>query len=139
MLERTFVMIKPDAVERHLADKIISRIEQNGLKVSAQKDISIDISKAEKLYEEHKEKSFYPVLLKYIMSGKVKVMEIRGENAVQVMRDLMGNTYPEKAKPGTIRADFRIENKDNTVVKNTIHGSDSARSAERELKIFFDV
>lgn len=137
MLERTFVMIKPDAVERNLADEIISRIEQKGLKVSAQKDVSIALSQAEKLYEEHKEKSFYPGLVKYIMSGKVKVMEVRGENAVQVMRDLMGDTYPEKAKPGTIRADFMIKNIDKTVVKNTIHGSDSVKSAERELKIFF--
>lgn len=139
MLERTFVMIKPDAVERNLAEEIISRIEQKGLKISAQKDISIDMLQAEKLYKEHKEKIFYPGLVKYIMSGKVKILEVRGENAVQVMRSLMGDTYPEKALPGTIRADFKADNPDKSVIKNTIHGSDSIKSAEKELKIFFDV
>lgn len=137
MHESSFVMIKPDGMERNLAGQIISRINQKGLNISSQKDILITDDLAEKLYEEHKAKSFYPGLLNYMTSGAVKVMRVEGENAIQVMRDLMGNTYPDKALPGTIRGDFKTDNPDKSVIKNIIHGSDSAKSAERELKIFF--
>lgn len=138
MLEPTFVIIKPDGYERNLSDQIIGRITKAGLVVEKQKDIYVTREQAERLYTEHKGKSFYDGLINYIMSGKVKVMVVTGEDAVSRLRDIMGNTDPEKAVPGTIRADFKIAKQNGVVIKNTVHGSDSVASAKREVGIFFE-
>ncbi|MCX5749530.1 MAG: nucleoside-diphosphate kinase [Candidatus Saganbacteria bacterium] len=137
MIEQSFVIVKPDGMERSLAGEIIKRISSAGLLVTEQKDIYVTKEQAERLYWEHRDKPFYNGLVDYIMSGKVTVMKVAGESAVSVMRGLMGNTDPEKAEKGTIRADFKPDKQDGKIIKNTIHGSDSAASAKRETGIFF--
>jgi nucleoside-diphosphate kinase len=132
MIERTFSMIKPDAVERGLTGQVIARLEAKGLKVVAMRMIKIDNKRAKKLYEVHKEKPFYDGLIEYAMSGPVVTMILEGEDAVRRLRQVIGATDPSKAEPGTVRRDFGI-----TVLKNVIHASDSPENAEREMRIFF--
>jgi nucleoside-diphosphate kinase len=131
-MERTFVMIKPDAVQRNLTGEIISRFERNGLKIVGMKLIHISKELAEKNYAEHKGKPFYKGLIAYITSSPVVAMVLEGKNAVSVARTLAGTTDPQKALPGTIRADFGLE-----IGRNVLHGSDSTESAQREIAIFF--
>jgi len=131
-MERTFVMIKPDAVQRGFIGRIISRFEDKGLKISAMKLMKTPRETAERHYAEHVGKGFYEKLLGYITSGPVVAMVIEGENAVAVCRTMMGKTDPKEATPGTIRADFGM-----VVGRNVTHGSDSLESAEREIGIFF--
>lgn len=138
MPEKTFVMIKPDGMQRGLASEIISRIVKSGLKVAESKDIYVTREQAERLYSEHKGKEYYEPLVDYLMSGPVKVMRVEGANAVSVMRGLMGPTNPKEAPEGTIRGDYKFDDPGSKVIKNTVHGSDSAQSAERELTIFFE-
>ncbi len=131
-MQRTFVMIKPDGVQRGLIGEIIERIEKKGLKIVGLKMIKLPKELAEKQYEEHKGKDFFEGLIKYVTSGPVVVMVVEGKNAVKAMRKLVGATDPLEATPGTIRGDFGLE-----IGRNIIHASDSEKSAEREIFLFF--
>jgi nucleoside-diphosphate kinase len=133
MIERTFVMVKPDGVARGLVGRIVQRFEDRGLKLSAMKLMRIPRELAERHYEEHKGKGFYEPLLSYITSGPVACMVVEGENSVAVCRSMMGKTNPQDAGPGTIRGDFA-----QVTGRNIIHGSDSSESAKREIKLFFN-
>jgi len=131
-VERTFVMVKPDGVQRGLAGEIISRIERKGLKIVAMKMLRIPKELAEEHYAEHRAKPFFSSLLSYITSGPVVAMVVEGKNAVKVVRKLVGATNPSEAEPGTIRGDFGLD-----LGRNVVHASDSAASAEREIGLFF--
>ena len=132
IMERTYLMIKPDAVQRGLMGEIVSRFETKGLKLIAMKFMVIPKAAAEKHYGEHKGKKFYDSLISYITSGPVLAMVWEGENAVTVCRNMMGKTNPQESAPGTIRGDYGMQ-----TGMNIIHGSDSPESAEREISIFF--
>ncbi len=132
-MQRTLVLIKPDAVQRNLSGKIISRLEDKGLKLVGIKLIHVDESLASKHYGEHIGKPFYNSLVEFITSSPVIALAIEGDNSVQVVRNLMGATNPVDSLPGTIRGDYGL-----TIGMNLIHGSDSEDSANRELAIFFD-
>ena len=131
-MEKTFVMLKPDTVQRNLAGEIISRLEKRGLKLVAIKMLRIDNELAEQHYGEHKGKPFFQSLVDFITSGPVIAMIWEGQNAVQVARNMMGNTDPQKAEPGTIRGDYAL-----FTGNNIVHGSDSSESAAREMDLFF--
>ncbi len=131
-VQRTLVLCKPDAVQRGLVGQIISRFEDKGFKVAGLKMMQIDEALAHTHYKEHVEKAFFSELLSFITSSPIVAMAIEGENAVEVVRVLMGVTNPQMAIPGTIRGDFGLN-----LTKNIVHGSDSAASAERELALFF--
>ena len=131
-MDRTFLMIKPDGVQRGLVGEIVTRFEKKGLKLVAAKLMVIPKETAEKHYGEHKDKKFFPSLISYITSGPVFAMVWEGENAVQVCRNIMGKTNPQESAPGTIRGDFGM-----VTGVNIIHGSDSVDSAKREIGIFF--
>jgi len=133
MIERTFVMVKPDGVQRGMVGKVVQRFEDRGLKICAVKMMKIPRELAERHYEEHKGKGFYEPLLSYITSGPVVCMVLEGENAVASARAMMGKTNPQDAAPGTIRGDFA-----QVTGRNVIHGSDSSESAKREIKLFFN-
>ncbi len=137
MIESTLVIIKPDGTERKLVGKILERIISAGLEIAASKELMVTREQAEKLYSEHKGKPYYEGLVDYIMSGKSVVIKVRGPEAIFLMRRIMGATVPEKAEPGTIRADFKFDYPKGGVIKNTVHGSDSPESAVREIGIFF--
>jgi len=132
-VERTFVMLKPDAVERKLIGELISRIEQKGLKITALKLMQVDRALAEKLYAPHREKHFFKELVEFVTSGPVVAMIVEGPEAIKVIRKLMGATNPFEAEAGTIRGDFGLD-----LTRNLIHGSDSKESAEREIPLFFE-
>ena len=131
-MERTYLMEKPDGVQRGLVGEIMSRFEKKGLKLVAAKLMVIPKETAEKHYAEHKDKKFFPSLISYITSGPVFAMVWEGENAVQVCRNIMGKTNPQESAPGTIRGDYCM-----VTGVNIIHGSDSPESAAREIGIFF--
>jgi len=131
-MEETYLMVKPDGVQRGLVGEIISRFERKGLKLVAAKLMTISEATAEKHYAEHKDKKFFPSLISYITSGPVFAMVWEGENAVSVCRNLMGKTNPQESAPGTIRGDYCM-----VTGVNIIHGSDSSESAAREIGIFF--
>ena len=131
-MERTYLMVKPDGVQRGLCGEIVSRFEKKGLKLVAMKLMVIPKEVAENHYGEHKGKPFFPSLISYITSGPVLAMVWEGEDAVSVCRNMMGKTNPKESAPGTIRGDYGIQ-----VGMNIIHGSDSVESAEREISIFF--
>jgi len=133
MIEKTFVMVKPDGVQRGLVGKIVQRFEERGLKICAMKMMKISKELAERHYGEHKGKGFYEPLLSYITSGPVVCMVVEGENAVASVRTMMGKTNPQDAAPGTIRADFS-----QVTGRNIVHGSDSSESAKREINLFFN-
>ncbi|MEM0342854.1 MAG: nucleoside-diphosphate kinase [Thermoplasmata archaeon] len=133
MIEKTFVMIKPDGVQRGLVGRIIQRFEERGLKICAMKMMRIPRELSERHYAEHKGKAFYEPLLSYITSGPVVCMVLEGENAVAAVRTMMGKTNPQDAAPGTIRADFA-----QATGRNIVHGSDSPESAKREIQLFFN-
>ena len=132
IMERTYLMIKPDGVQRGLCGEIVSRFEKKGLKLIAMKLMIIPKETAENHYGEHKGKKFYDSLISYITSGPVLAMVWEGENAVSICRNMMGKTNPAESAPGTIRGDYGM-----VTGLNIIHGSDSVESAEREIKIFF--
>lgn len=132
-MERTYLMIKPDGVQRGLCGEIISRFEKKGLKIVAMKLMTIPRETAETHYGEHKGKKFYDSLISYITSGPVLAMVLEGDNAVAVCRNLMGKTNPQESAPGTIRGDYCM-----VTGVNIIHGSDSPESAAREISIFFE-
>ena len=131
-MERTYLMVKPDGVQRGLCGEILSRFEKKGLKIVAMKLMVIPKETAENHYAEHKERPFFPSLISYITSGPVFAMVWEGENAVQVCRNIMGKTNPQESAPGTIRGDYCM-----VTGVNIIHGSDSPESAAREIGIFF--
>ena len=132
IMERTYLMAKPDAVQRGLCGEIISRFEKKGLKLVAMKLMVIPKEVAENHYGEHKGKKFFDSLISYITSGPVLAMVWEGEEAVSVCRNMMGKTNPKESAPGTIRGDFGMQ-----TGMNIIHGSDSVESAESEISIFF--
>ena len=131
-MERTYLMVKPDGVQRGLCGEILSRFEKKGLKIVGLKFMVISKEVAENHYGEHKGKKFYDSLISYITSGPVLAMVWEGENAVSICRNMMGKTNPAESAPGTIRGDYGM-----VTGLNIIHGSDSVESAEREIKIFF--
>jgi|TARA_B110000263_G_scaffold232230_1_gene228121 nucleoside-diphosphate kinase len=132
-VERTLVLLKPDAIQRGLSGKIISRLEDKGLKLVAMKLIHVDETLASKHYGEHVGKPFYDSLVGFITSSPLIALSVEGKDAVHVVRNLIGATNPVEALPGTIRGDFGL-----TIGMNLVHGSDSVESAERELEIFFN-
>ncbi len=131
-MESTFVMVKPDGVERGLVGKVISRLERKGLRLEAMRMMQIDEDLARRHYEEHAGKAFFADLVAFVTRGPVVVMKWSGEGAIDVVRSLMGSTNPRDAAPGTIRGDYGLE-----LTQNIVHGSDSPESAERELQLFF--
>ncbi|MEB2269606.1 nucleoside-diphosphate kinase [Bacillus safensis] len=131
-MDKTFLMVKPDGVERQLIGDIVSRFEKKGLQLVGAKLISIPKEVAETHYGEHKEKPFFGELVDFITSGPVFAMVWQGDQVVDVTRQIIGKTNPKEALPGTIRGDYGL-----TVGKNIIHGSDSPESAEREINLFF--
>ena len=131
-IENTFIMVKPDGVERGLVGEVIGRLERKGLILEKIRQLRIDDALARRHYEEHVEKPFFPELLAFITSGPVVAMEWSGESAISVCRGLMGATDPKQAAPGTIRGDLGL-----MVTHNIVHGSDGAESAQRELEIYF--
>lgn len=132
-LERTFSIIKPNAVKKNAIGDIVKQFEENGLHIAAMKLALLSKEKCELFYAEHKERPFFGELVSFMTSGPVVLMCLSGENAVLKNRDLMGATDPKKANAGTIRA----KHGDN-IGENAVHGSDSLESAKRELAIFFD-
>ena len=131
-MERTLLIIKPDAVQRGLIGEIVNRLERRGLKLAAMKLIQMTPTLARQLYAIHEGKSFYEGLMKYITSAPVVAMVIEGGRAIEVVRRTMGATNPAEAPPGTIRADFALE-----VGRNLVHGSDSPETAAFEIPLFF--
>lgn len=132
MVERTLIIIKPDGVQRRLVGEIIARFEKKGLKIAAAKLMKITPQSAKKLYAIHKDKDFFDRLVKYITSGTVLVMVLEGEKTIEITRKMMGATFGYDALLGTIRGDFGTSQ-----TCNLIHGSDSAKSAQKEISLFF--
>ena len=132
-IERTLSIIKPDATSRNIIGKIISRFEENNLKVVAAKLLQLDQAKAGGFYAEHDGKPFFQNLIEYMTSAPVLVQVLEGESAIAKNRELMGATNPQDAAPGTIRADFA-----ESIDANAVHGSDSESSAVREINYFFE-
>ena len=131
-MERTFAIIKPDAVERSLIGKILERIESNGFKIAGMKKTQLSQKEVKGFYYVHKERPFFDSLTEFMCSGPVILLVLEKENAITAWRDLMGATNPEDAKEGTIRKDFAL-----SIEKNSTHGSDSAENAAYELSYFF--
>ncbi|WP_101844092.1 nucleoside-diphosphate kinase [Halobacillus sp. Marseille-P3879] len=131
-MEKTFLMIKPDGVQRNLIGEVTTKFENKGFKLAGAKLMTIDRALAEEHYGEHKGKPFFEELVNFITSGPVFAMVWEGENVISTARQMMGATNPQEASPGTVRGDYGL-----TVGKNVIHGSDSQQSAEREIGLFF--
>ncbi len=132
-MERTLIIVKPDAVQRGLTGEIIRRFEARGLRIIGMKFLVIAREVAERHYAEHKGKGFYEGLLDYITSGPVVVMALEGPNAIQAARTTIGKTKPFEAEAGTIRGDLAL-----MTGRNLVHGSDSVESGQREIANFFD-
>lgn len=133
--EKTLSILKPDAVKKNVTGAIISRFEQNGLKVAAQRRLHLTRAQAEAFYAEHKERPFFGELVTFMISGPCIPLVLEGENAILKNRELMGATNPTKAEAGTIRGDFAMPCTD--LSANAVHGSDSPESAAREIAFFF--
>lgn len=133
MVERTLVLVKPDAMQRGLAGEVLSRIERRGLKIVALRLVQIDRAMAARHYAEHIGKPFYKALAGFITSSPVVAAVFEGENAIAVVRQTMGATNPINSPPGSIRGDLAID-----LGRNVVHGSDSSESAAREIALFFD-
>jgi len=131
-MERTLVLIKPDAMQRGLAGAVISRLEKLGLKLVALKMLHPDKTLAQRHYAVHKDEPFYNDLVNYITSAPIAACVFEGDGAVETIRKAMGATDPAKAEKGTIRGDFGVD-----IEKNCVHGSDSPANAEVEIKLFF--
>lgn len=130
--EQTFVMVKPDGVQRGLVGEIVARFERKGLKLVAAKLVQVSKELAEAHYAEHRERPFFGELVTFITSSPVFAMILEGENAIAVVRAMMGKTNPAEAAPGTIRGDLGL-----TIGMNVVHGSDSPESAKREIELWF--
>jgi nucleoside-diphosphate kinase len=131
-VERTLILVKPDAMQRRLAGEIVARLERRGLDLRAARLLTVDRPLAEEHYAEHAEKPFFGELLEFITSGSTLALVVEGEGAIQVVRTTIGATNPADAAPGTIRGDLSLSMPDNLV-----HGSDSPESAEREVALWF--
>ena len=131
-MERTLILIKPDAFARNLSGEIIARFERKGLRLVALKHMTMTRELAERHYEEHTGKPFFEELVTFITSGPLVAMVLEGDQAVDAARQVIGATNPLEASPGSIRGDYAIE-----VGQNMVHGSDSSASAEREVALFF--
>jgi len=131
-MEKSLVLVKPDAVERGLSGAVLARIEKEGLKLIALKMIQMSRALAERHYAVHNGKPFFPGLINYITSGPIVAAIFEGDDAINRIRNIMGKTDPAKAEPGTIRRDFGLD-----IEKNVIHGSDSAETAAIEIALFF--
>ena len=131
-MERTLSIIKPDATTRNITGKVNSMIEEAGLKIVAQKRIWLSESQAEEFYIEHKDKAFFAGLVEFMTSAPIVVQVLESENAIEQYRKIMGATNPAVAEEGTIRKTFAL-----SIDKNTVHGSDSPESAQREINFFF--
>ena len=131
-MERTLCLLKPDAVQRGLVGRIVDRFENKGLKIVGMKMIWMDLDLAKVHYEAHVDKPFFPGMSGFMTSSPILALALEGDNAVEVLRNMMGATNPQNADFGTIRADFAI-----SIGRNLVHGSDSTESAKRELGIFF--
>jgi nucleoside-diphosphate kinase len=131
-VERTFVAVKPDGVERILVGEVIGRFEKRGLKLVGMKFMKVTKEMAEQHYGEHKGKPFYDGLVSYITSGPIVAMALEGKGAVALARQVIGATKPLEAAPGTIRGDLAVE-----IGRNIVHGSDSPENGQREIGIFF--
>ncbi len=131
-MEKTLVLVKPDGVQRGLIGTVIGRIESKGLKIAGLKLIHVSEELAKEHYGEHVARPFFGDLVSFITSSPVVALAIEGDNAVSVVRTMMGVTNPQEASPGTIRGDFGM-----TIGMNLVHGSDSVESADRELNLFF--
>lgn len=131
-MERTLILIKPDAVARGLTGDILTRIERKGFTIIGQKLLAMNQALAAKLYKPHYGKPFYPPLVAYMTSGPIVALCLEGAQVIDQMRNLMGATNPAQAAPGTFRGDYALR-----IEHNIVHGSDSAASARREIPIFF--
>ncbi len=132
-MDRTFVMVKPDGVQRGLVGDIVARFERRGLKLTAMKMLTVSDKLAREHYAEHAAKPFFPNLVSFIRSGPVVAMVVEGKNVVPVVRSMVGATNPQNSSPGTIRGDFALD-----TGRNIIHASDSPDSAKREISLYFD-
>ena len=132
MSERTLSIIKPDATARGLTKEIIKKFEENGIKIVKKVEKTLTRDMAENFYLEHKERPFYKSLVKFMTSGPVVLMVLEGKNVVENNREIMGATNPSQALPGTLRAQYG-----ESIERNSVHGSDSQKSAAREIKFFF--
>lgn len=132
-LEKTFSIVKPNAVQKNAIGEILTRFEKKGLRVAAARFTKLSKEKAEGFYIEHKDRPFFGSLVRFMTSGPVLLMVLEGENAVLANREIMGATDPAKAAPGTIRKDFA-----DSIEANAVHGSDSTKSADREIAYFFE-
>ncbi|MBC2214420.1 nucleoside-diphosphate kinase [Listeria welshimeri] len=132
-MEQTYVMVKPDGVERGLIGEIVAKIEKKGIKLVAGKLIQIDRKLAEQHYAEHIGKPFFEDLIGFITSGPVFAMVLEGDDVIKIARRMMGKTNPLEADAGTIRAEYAVHTN-----RNVIHGSDSPESAKREIQLFFE-
>ena len=131
-IERTFSIIKPDAVAKNVIGEIYSRFEKNDLKIGAAKMVHLTKDQAEGFYAEHSERGFFGDLVSFMISGPVMMQVLEGENAVLKHRDILGATNPKEAAAGTIRADFAA-----SIDENAVHGSDAVETAAREIAYFF--
>ena len=131
-MDRTLILVKPDAFERGLTGEIVARFERKGLKIVAMKHMVVERDLAEEHYAEHREKPFFGDLVEFITGGPLVAMVLEGYEAVKAARQVIGATNPLEAAPGSMRGDLGLE-----VQTNLVHGSDSAESAERETRIFF--
>lgn len=132
-MERTFVIIKPDAVQRGLIGEIIMRLERRGLRIAGMKLLQVSDELARKHYAVHEGKPFFEGLIQFITAGPVVAMALEGNNAIEITRATMGATAPAKAAPGSIRADFGMD-----IGRNLVHGSDGPETASQELSLWFD-
>jgi nucleoside-diphosphate kinase len=133
-MDRTLILVKPDAFARNLTGEVITRFERKGLRLAALKMIMLDEDTAREHYAEHEGKPFFDALVTFITSGPIVAMILEGPNAIDAARQLIGSTDGVRAAPGSIRGDYALE-----VRRNLVHGSDSAESAAREIAIFFGV
>ena len=132
MAEQTLIIVKPDAVKRNLAGEILSRFEKKGFTISKQKTLKFTTEMAKQFYSVHSSKPFFDELVSFITSGEVVIAIIERDNAVSLTREIIGNTNPKDASPGTIRGDFGI-----SITENSIHASDSSESFDKEVNVVF--
>lgn len=130
--ERTLVLVKPDGVRRGLIGEIVGRFEAKGFEIVGMRMLTVDDELAKRHYEEHVSKPFFPELMEFITSGPTVALAVQGDDAIGVVRQMMGTTNPKDAAPGTIRGDYGL-----ITTENLVHGSDSPASAARELALFF--
>jgi nucleoside-diphosphate kinase len=131
-MERTLVLVKPDAMQRGLAMEVLSRFERRGLRIAALRLLQVDEARARRLYSVHEGKPFFDGLVSYIISSPLIAAVLEGPHAIEAVRRTMGETAPSAAAPGSIRADLGLE-----ISRNLVHGSDSPESAQREIPVFF--